>query len=399
MEAEGYIENAGIVGFGEFGPFEISLFRLKNDIFVGVHSTLIKSTIKCMKNGKNGVVDSEAINILSFAENVELINTISRRLNGFNYFEIYTPGSAKIIDVVVNKVNSKYLIPHEVISRRNSHLRIPSGELKSYIFEDYPIWYIGISKKYKTYELILHFEVFKSILSKQILNLIPQPESKAKISTEKLHLTPQLENKVEELEKCISSLRSENESLVSMITGLASRIDELEGSHDELQNEFELMKSRFTNDIASSPASEISGKSDNVDNKKYKNLVFYYSKVQSDVNYSKTGGIDREETDIWINFTHTVDGYQKSRRHIQKDSIRLYCRKVAIDPKPFTYMYNGMNTIIKRTLATYNYALIERKNLAEFIKIIDRNLTERGAPRDGEIKEDEFIEALMTGDL
>ena len=439
MEAEEFIEKAGVACFGEFGPFEFSLFRLENEIFAGIRSLVSKSILKRVKFDKDkGVVESEAINFLSVAANVELINTLSRSLNGFNYFEIYSPGYSanpkpKYIDVVVNKVNSNYLIPHEVISHMNSRLRIPH-ELKSYVFENYPIWCVITSKKYGSCEVILHFDIFRHFISRSMTQMRTQftirsqpkenyiQESKQTRSYERSSSEKKLVEKIEELEKENSSLRSEyevlkvkveesirgNENLASTVTSLSSRIEELEWGQEEniklreeleeLQAEVEVLKTRPANDN-STLASETSSKNDSIDNKTYKNLVFYYSKVQSDVNYSKMGGVTKEKTDIWINFTYTIDNYNKCRRHIQKDSKRIYCRRVAIEPRHTSYMYKCMGGIVKEKLPTYDYALIERKNLAEFLKIIDRNLTEYGAPEEGKIVEDDVIEKLMADEV
>ena len=227
------------VNLGKSGHFEFNGFRINKVLFANIRS--LKGQIGDVSFDKE-ILKKNIMDFLRVGTNVELVNILSRGLNGFNYFEIYEestsinkdlkiedilskfevsayadtsnldsissnsndssqdlkiedvlgenelPASAvtSYLDSIKSKSkNSPHLIPSEVISHINPNIPLYKCiEIDKFNF--YPIWYINGKKNDGKCELFCHFNILIHLLSKvfiefksQILDLVGTDIQKA----------------------------------------------------------------------------------------------------------------------------------------------------------------------------------------------------------------------------
>ena len=162
--------------------FKFNGFRLNNELFADIRSISGKiGDIEFNKEIFKDILD----HFLRYSNNIELINILSRKLNKYNYFEVYNGKVPKLeIDDIIgkdeprshdlgiylasikqNSKNNRHLIPTAVISHIHNGIEL----YKPLDFENidfYPIWYINGNKFSSSCELYCHFSILIHILSK-----------------------------------------------------------------------------------------------------------------------------------------------------------------------------------------------------------------------------------------
>ena len=172
------------VNLGKSGHFEFNGFRINKVLFANIRS--LSGKIGDVEFDY-GIVRDLTKYFLRIGTNVELVNILSRELNGFNYFDIYDSttnvnNDLKVEDVlgefdhgieipcsylaqIKSKSKNSLLISSEVISRINQNIPIYQHfEIKNFNF--YPIWYINGPQKSNSCELFCHFNILIHLLSK-----------------------------------------------------------------------------------------------------------------------------------------------------------------------------------------------------------------------------------------
>lgn len=172
------------VNLGKSGHFEFNGFRINKVLFANIRS--LKGQIGDVSFDKE-ILKKNIKNFLTSISNVELVNILSRELNGFNYFEIYEESTSinkdlKIEDVLGEfevaavaatsyltqiraKTDSSHFISSEVISHINPNIPLYKCiEIEKFNF--YPIWYINGKKNDGKCELFCHFNILIHLLSK-----------------------------------------------------------------------------------------------------------------------------------------------------------------------------------------------------------------------------------------
>lgn len=206
------------VNLGKSGHFEFNGFRINKVLFANIRS--LKGQIGDVNFDKE-ILKKNIMDFLRVGTNVELVNILSRDLNGFNYFEIYEESAninkdLKIEDVLGEfdhpavagcsnsdsirsnsnnssqdlkiedilgkfelpvftgtsylvqiraKTDSSHFISSEVISHINPNIPLYKRiEIEKFNF--YPIWYINGPQKSNSCELFCHFNILIHLLSK-----------------------------------------------------------------------------------------------------------------------------------------------------------------------------------------------------------------------------------------
>ena len=163
--------------------FVFNGFRLNGELFGDIRS--IHGRIGGFEFDKK-ILKKLIMDFLTFSNNVELVNILSRELNKFNYFEIYSEKSevknielsnvignfevsvitgSRFIDSVKGKSKNGLLSSEQVISHIHGGIEL----FKPLNFEKldfYPIWWINGSRNNPKCELFCHFSVMIHLLSK-----------------------------------------------------------------------------------------------------------------------------------------------------------------------------------------------------------------------------------------
>ena len=191
MEYE-YLQNYP-VRLNKQSGFQFNGFRLKGVLFGDIRS--IHGNIGGVEFDSS-ILSKLLKNFLCHSVNVELVNILSRELNGFNWFEVY---STQVSELKMEDVMGKSEVAAAAASRYSNSIRSESSSWKfesnkvySSIHEGielfqplnfeeldfFPIWWINGKRNNPKCELFCHFSILIHLLSKvfvefksQILNL------------------------------------------------------------------------------------------------------------------------------------------------------------------------------------------------------------------------------------
>ena len=249
METE-VLEKPYQVKLGEIGYFEFDGFRLNKVLFANIRSL----------NGKIGDVEFDysiirklIMDFLRNATNIELVNILSRELNGFDYFDIYEKsvnnelkienvlgenevpayaGSKYLRSITSKSNNSPHLIPSEVISKINSNIPLYRHfEIDQLTF--YPIWYINGNRNNGSCELFCHFNILIHLLSKIFVEFKSQILDLAGIDIQKAIAKNQTVEKYLDLSK---------EELINKLKILERNNEELTNKNIDLNEKFDAFR-------------------------------------------------------------------------------------------------------------------------------------------------------------